>query len=210
LLSQRIAADEKLSRIERQALDELIECWRARLMSISWFMRCLNEPIARQANKEDECTGRFWEGRYKSQALLDDEALIACLAYIDLNPIRAGMAQTPEESDYTSIQDRIKQLKPSSKASNSQSDQPKHLSPFVGNDRENMPKGLAFDLKEYLQLVDWTGRAILENKRGFIPNDCPLIPQRLEIDKQQWLYMTQHFESKFKGLVGTVNSLKRD
>jgi hypothetical protein len=95
-----------------------------------------------------------WEGRYKSHALLDDEALIACLAYIDLNPIRAGMAQTPEESDYTSIQDRICQLKSSSKASNSPSDQPKHLSPFVGNYRENVPKGLAFDLKEYLQLVD--------------------------------------------------------
>jgi hypothetical protein len=72
-----------------------------------------------------------------------------------------------------------------------------------------MPKGLAFDLKEYLQLVDWTGRAILENKRGFIPNDCLHILQRLEIDKQHWLYMTQHLESKFKGLVGTVNSLKK-
>jgi hypothetical protein len=83
------------------------------------------------------------------------------------------------------------------------------LSPFVGNYRENMPEGLAFDLKEYLQLVDWTGRAILENKSGFIPNDCPPILQRLEIDIQHWLYMTQHFESKFKGLVGTVNSLKK-
>jgi REP element-mobilizing transposase RayT len=209
LLSQRFATGEKLSDEERQALDVQIECWRARLMSISWFMRCLNEPIARQANKEDECTGRFWEGRYKSHALLDDEALIACLAYIDLNPIRAGMAQTPEESDYTSIQDRIQQLKPSSKASNAQSGQPEHLLPFVGSQKEDMPKGLAFDLKEYLQLVDWTGRAILENKRGFIPNDCPPILQRMEIDKQHWLYMTQHFESKFKGLVGTVNSLKK-
>jgi REP element-mobilizing transposase RayT len=209
LLSQRFAAGESLSSAERQILDVQISCWRERLMSISWFMRCLNEPIARQANKEDGCTGRFWEGRYKLHALLDEEALIACLAYIDLNPIRAGMAQTPVDSEYTSIQDRICQLKSSSKVSNSQSDQPKHLSPFVGNYRENMPKGLAFDHKEYLQLVDWTGRAILENKRGFIPNDCPPILQRLEIDKQQWLYMTQHFESKFKGLVGTVNSLKK-
>jgi hypothetical protein len=72
-----------------------------------------------------------------------------------------------------------------------------------------MPKGLAFDVHEYLQLVDWTGRAILENKRGFIPNDCPPILQRLEIDKQQWLNLTQHFESKFTGLVGTVHSLKK-
>ena len=62
-------------------------------------MKVLNENIAKQANKEDKCTGHFWESRYKSQALLDEQAVLSCMTYVDLNPIRAAMALTPEQSD---------------------------------------------------------------------------------------------------------------
>ena len=85
--------------------------WRARLASISWFNKMLKEPIARRANREDDCTGHFWEGRFKSIRLLDRAAVLACMVYVDLNPMRAGIAKALQECSFTSILHRLKVLR---------------------------------------------------------------------------------------------------
>lgn len=158
-------------------------------------MRCLNEPIAQQTNKEDDCTGRFREGRYKSQALFDEKALVTCLAYFDLNHVRARMVETPEKSEFTSISDRVTELKRStSLADNDHTGQPTHLHPFVGNPRDEMPKGLPFRLTDYIELLDWTGRAILANKGGFMINDKPSMLERLQIDPKHWFLCLDYLE----------------
>lgn len=95
------------SKAAQKQLAQKIALFRERLQDISWYMRCLNETVARRANREDECTGRFWEGRFKSQALLDEKALVTCMAYVDLNPVRAGLTDSLDSSDFTSIQERL-------------------------------------------------------------------------------------------------------
>ena len=84
---------------------------RTRLSDISWFMRALAEPIARMANAQDGCTGRFWEGRFKAQRIVDDAGLLACAIYVDLNPVRAAMTESLEKSIHTSVYDRIESEK---------------------------------------------------------------------------------------------------
>ncbi|WP_444930350.1 transposase [Microbulbifer sp. SSSA002] len=200
-LARRFIQGTPLDFSEKHKLKELIELWRERLMDISWFMRCLNEFIARQANTEDHCTGHFWEGRFKSQALLDESALAACMAYVDLNPIRANMAKTPEDSKHTSVQQRIRAAVLGK--------QPKELLPFVGGERLDMPKGLPFQLDHYLALVDWSGRHLDPRKRGAISQNTPPILDRLGISVKHWLYLNRNFESRFKSLVGSAEAVRK-
>ena len=115
--TQHAATPEEAQRLAREFIANLaaqkrrIRIWRKRLASISWFNKLLKEPIARRANQEDDCTGHFWEGRFKSYRLLDDAAILACMVYVDLNPLRAGAAAGLEDSLFTSILQRMKVLR---------------------------------------------------------------------------------------------------
>jgi REP element-mobilizing transposase RayT len=200
LFSQRFIAGETLTKPEWNVLRKHIKLWRERLCDISWYMRIVNESIARQANKEDKCTGRFWEGRFKSQALLDDQALLSCMAYVDLNPIRAKMATSPETSDHTSIKKRLDSLNRGHVNAPS-------LEPFVGIRNDSI--GLPFKLKDYIELVDWTGRIIREDKRGHIDNTLPNILDRLNLNPDAWKILTTDFENRFQCWVGSEHIVRR-
>lgn len=202
-LVSRYFSSEKLDSEEMLELAALAAEYRRRLMSISWFMREVNEPIARKANDEDERKGRFWESRYASQALVDDTAILSCMAYVDLNPIRAGIKQTPEQSDFTSIQVRIRNLLSSSK------DLTKPLKTFVDEGSEAQIDGPFgnISLKEYLSLVDWSGRVIKKDKAGAIPANIAPILSRLELDEEEWTIRTKHFRKRFKCAAGFWDSL---
>ena len=171
-----------------------IKMWRERLGSLSWYMRCLNEPMARLANREDGCTGRFWEGRFKCQALLDEAALLKCMVYVDLNPIRATIARTPETSSHTSIKARIEQ-------------HDRHLTPFSDNS-EGRIAFIPLRKQEYLLLVDWTGRRLQSNKRGRILDDYPPILQRLGIKHSHWVAEMKHYGTWYYRAVGSLHSLE--
>ena len=178
---------------------KIIAQWRTRLMDISWYMRGLNEHLARRANEEDRCTGRFWEGRYKSQALLDEAAVLTCMSYVDLNPIRAGMSQTPEDSDFTSIQQRIRQWqrtqspvkraasKAASKVASQETVIDVPLMRLLRQSQDPHRNAIGYTTNDYLELVDWAGRAIRADKKGAIPNDIPPILQRLKLNPQTYL-----------------------
>ena len=187
-LCQKFMDKNILGKAEMDMVMQLTETYRERLMNISWFMKMLNQDIAFKANAEDNCKGHFFESRFKSQALLDERALLTCMAYVDLNPIRAAMARTPETSDYTSIQERIK---------NKHSD----LLQFGDND-------IPYSLSLYLELVELTGRSVLETKRGFIPKELPDILERLNLNPDTWMDELNQFKTSGITAVGTVNQLK--
>ena len=207
LLVQKWQAGDSLQEAELATLGDMVKVYRKRLSDVSWFMKCLNEPIAKRANREDNCTGHFWEARFKSHGLPTEEALLSCMAYVDLNPVRAKMATTPETSDHTSIKERIKPSFDLGEAIKGQKEllalnhfnvDLKPLMKFDGNITDSEQTGLLFSFEDYLQLVDYTGRIIRSDKRGAIPHETPPILERLSIDLKTWIENTTGFEKNYQ------------
>jgi hypothetical protein len=182
---------------------EWVATTRQRLQSLSWFMKCLKEPLARLANSQDKTRGFFFEGRFKSVAILDEESLLATWAYIDLNPVAAGIAKVPESSKHTSIKERVdhveaqrrrEDLKAACKGSVAGStasaglEDAHWLCPIedrrrIDSSREGMIKG--FSLGSYLLLVDYSGRVFREGK-AMISREVAESFERISTTAETW------------------------
>ena len=177
---------------------------RKRLGSLSWFMKALNEPIARRANREDNCKGKFWESRYKCQALLEDHAVLSCMAYVDLNPARAAICDTLAESDHTTIQRRLRERERGKKLL----DRP--LTPVAGLEADTL-----LDMTEstYIALVQWTSEQARSDKRGKLQplsehgTAAPADIWQVANHPKQWIRQVQGTESLYYRAIGSAEAL---
>ena len=210
-LIQQLKAGHALSNAERTFARRHIDHFRQQLSSLSRFMACLNEYIARRANQEDGCTGRFWEGRFKSQALLDESALLSCMTYVDLNPVRAGIASDLFDSDFTSMQDRLEQVDASriTRAEQATYQLPRLLAFTERQGNTPASPTLPCRLQEYLAAVDWTGRIVRPDKSGYIRQGSPVLLQQLGLSETQWRVLTLEIQKQSVRMLHGLDSLER-
>jgi REP element-mobilizing transposase RayT len=182
---------EQLERVaEIEANPKLVERFRGHLSNLSWLMKSIVEPIARRANVEDQVKGRFWEGRFKSQLLMSEKAILAAMTYVDLNPIRAEIATSVRGSKHTSVRKRAIQLA-------GQLEQSKlPLRPILGIASSHTP---SLSQADYIDLVDYTGRQIAPGKRGSIKATEPPALEKLGLKPDHWIHRVKAFSPGFVG-----------
>ena len=193
-------------------INKTIQSWREQLMHISKFMAILNHAIAVQANKDENMKRTsFWEKRYQSYRLPTMDDMLRCMSYNELNPIRAKIANTPEESKHTSLYQRIHQ--DITHTSDLIEGMPEHnydrlaqfgielkpLLPFKDAQSSEEEWGIDCHFEAYKELVDWTGRAIRPDKRGWIDNSLPPIAQRLAKNTKDWLKQLYSYDAHRHG-----------
>ena len=211
-------AEAQLASLGPKQRAERLALWRGRLWDLSWMMRSINESIARRANKEDGCTGRFWEGRFKSQPLLDEAAVLTCMSYVDLNPVRAGVAKRLDEAEFTSIDARLREA--SARMDGAQvarasegpgadgtPSAPAGLMPFAEQAGDASAPALPMRMSDYVELLEWTGRAVREGQ-GRLRGAPPAAIARLSIEPEAWLAtMSAHGLSRH-GALGGLEALE--
>lgn len=193
---------------------------RERLSNISWWMRLLCQRVAMRANREENEVGRFWQDRFFATALADEASLLACAAYVDLNPIRAAMCEKLEDSDHTSVQRRIEAQREESKREEEPNPDREASDSFLAPLRLDEGSGtvgpcvsaspsrcsdkgfLAMSLEDYLLLLDWTARQSVEVKRGKTPDCVPPILQRLGLAQASWCELVTDFGKLFSCVAG--------
>jgi len=202
---------------------------RLRLSDIGWWMRLLCQQIAVRANQEDKEMGKFWQSRFRAVRLLDEAALLACAAYVDLNPIRAAMAETLETSDHTSVQRRT--VAEAARELNGESGEltkqetpaaDRFLAPLALDERSDATLGpnvsksgyrasdkgfLPLSVPDYLSLLDWTARQIARGKKGSTPKQVPPIFQRLGFEPSTWCELVQNFGRMFRTVAGRPQTI---
>ncbi|MGZ3380943.1 MAG: transposase [Isosphaeraceae bacterium] len=176
---------------------------RERLQSLSWFMKCLKEPLSRLANREEQTRGAFFEGRFKSVAIIDEEALIVTCAYIDMLPVATGIAKTAEAGKHTSIRQRVKHVKAqggardlnaarrgsvSGSKATAGREEGLWLCPIedrrrLDSSREGMVEG--FSLGNYLLLLEYTGRLFREGEAA-VSAELAGTLERLGSNAENW------------------------
>lgn len=202
LLTQKYMKGELLSEVELRTVKNSAEVYRKRLFDISWFMRNLNEFIARKANEEDNCTGRFWEGRFRSQALLTEKALLSCMAYVDLNPIRAGTATSLKESFHTSIHRRIN-------LSISHNKSQRGFMPFKTQRISKNSRCLNFTLDNYYELLNNSIELLKNNEESAKPLKNKRRVKLIDMNQPQWTQTIKHFEKAFSFAAGDTASMQQ-
>lgn len=190
--------DESCER--NSTIKKLANIYRDRLTNISYFMKALNQNIAIKANREDKCTGKFWESRFKSQALLDEKAILSCMIYVDLNPIRAGIALSLEKSSYTSIKKRLDFIKKGL--------QPQNLMPLKIAFAQNN-ECINIELESYVHLIRQTACQLQKQKKpAHLEKAADLtFLYKIGIDEQAWSTLTTKFEETFSYVVGSVSNM---
>ena len=192
---------------------------RTRLSDIAWWMRLLCQHIAVRANKEDGESGKFFQSRYRAIRLCDEAAVLACSAYVDLNPIRAAIAETIEASDFTSVQRRIESIQANAAAiiDNRPQVQPdRWLAPLTidelrdsigslpsrGQHRCSDKGFLAMSTIDYIELLDWSARQIVTGKQGATSPDITPVLERLSLNSETWLALVKDFGQLFCQVAG--------